>query len=104
MEIKKSIWNLVVDLLSYSNNELVIYTSVDGGNTIEEMRIILENEIIEGYFTIKDLIEHLRLNFKNPNIEVKIISDDRAYSINILGKKNGTCVFIHYPKDNDFYH
>lgn len=88
----------MVDLLSFPNDKLIICTSVDGGKTTNEMEITIGDEIINGKFTINELIHHLRLNFKDPNIEVRIILNNRSYSINMIGKKNGHCIFLHYPK------
>lgn len=97
MEIRKTIWNLVVDLLSFSNNDLNIYTSADGGKTCKDMEIIINETVIRGKYTISELITHLRLNYKNPNDEVRIHSNGQSYAINIVGKKDGNCVFINYP-------
>lgn len=101
MKIQKTIWNLVVDLLSFSNQELKIYTSIDGGKTCNEMEIIIDKTIIKGSFTVNGLIHHLRLNFKDPNTEVKILTENKNYPINIVGKKDGNCVFINYPETID---
>lgn len=100
MEIKKTVWNLVVDLLSFSNQELKIYTSVDGGKTCKEMELVIDKTIINGSFTVIGLIHHLRLNFSDPNTEVKILTKANTYSIHIVGRKDGNCVFINYPKNN----
>lgn len=97
MQIDKSVWNLVVDLLSFSNNKLIICTSIDGGKTRNDMKLIIGDVILEGRYTIHELIDYLRLNFKDPNIKVRILSDDTPYPINIVGKNNGNCVFINYP-------
>lgn len=64
------------------------------------MQIIINNEIIKGEFTVNELIHHLRLNFNDPNIEVKILNDSKRYAINIVGKKDGNCVLINYPENN----
>ena len=104
MKIKKTIWNLVVDLFSFSNQELKIYTSIDGGKTCKNLELIIDNTIIKGQFTINGLIHHLRLDFSDPNTEVKILKKNKNYSINIFGKKDGNCVLINYPNTIDDLH
>lgn len=100
MDIRKNIWNLVADLLSFPNTDIGICMSINGGKTIHEMKIIIGNEVIEGEYTIIELLHHLRLNFKNPNIEVKILLDEKTYPISLVGKKNGKCAFLHYSNDD----
>lgn len=97
MSKDKTIWNLVVDLLSFSDGTLPVSISVDGGVTLEQLILIIDDKKLEGEYAIKDLIDYFRLNYVNPNIVVKIISKSNIYSINLIGKKNGRCVLIHYP-------
>lgn len=96
--MNKTIWSLVVDLLSYSNPERKILTSIDGGKTSEQMTILVGETVVKGDITIRELIHYLRLNFEDPNLPVKIISNHDTYPIHILGKKRGDCLFIHYPQ------
>lgn len=89
---------MVVDLFSYSDRERNILISIDGGKTSKKMTILVGDTVVTGEMSIIELIHYLRLNYADPNLPVKIMSNHDTYPIHIVGKKGGNCLFIHYPQ------
>lgn len=94
----KSIWNLVGDLYSFEDQEMPVKMSLDGGETLLPLELLVDDIAIKGDKTIKELIDYFRINFRNPNLEVRLLSTEREGSlpISILGKSGKCCVLRYF--------
>ncbi len=98
----KTIWNLVGDLYSFEDQKMPVKMSLDDGETLLPLDLLVDGIVIKGDKTIKELIDYFRMNFKNPNLQVYLLSPVRGniFPISILGKTGRYCV-LRYVGDYD---
>lgn len=90
----KTVWELVADLLSFENQDLNVVMSFDCGETLEPARLRIGTTSIDEEMSIMGMLNFLRLNCEDPNLEVRLVSHDgiTLYPISILGKHGRFCV------------
>lgn len=90
----KTVWKLVAELLSFENLDLNVVMSLDCGETIEPARLKIGQVFVNDEMSIRSMLNFLRLNCDDPNIEVQLVSQDGVtlLPISILGKRGGVCV------------
>jgi acetolactate synthase regulatory subunit len=89
-----SVWNLLSDLRSFDNQDLLVKMSFDGGRSLETLRLQLDDLLLDYEVSIKRLVEWLRLHAQHPDCTVRLISADgkNQWPVGHLVKRRGYCV------------